>query len=272
MMTMRRSPSWTVRTTLTLVGLAGAGLLLTGCGPGDPESGVASATSSAASSVPGTTAAEASASPSPSTSASPSAGCAPTGTAAPDGVTLVQVIDVDGDGRPDSAWISGGSGRSLGITTASGATFSAPIETGSPVPAAAVVSAVGAEGTPIALVDVGREALLYSLAGCSVTQTTDSDGAPYTFDRGFGDQGTGVGCTEVDGVLQLAGLQATEPAGWLVTRTFVDLSKDGTVATNGDATVVATDAAAADPVVVTAQEVSCGDLVAGQDGLAEPAG
>ena len=257
------------RTGLAAVSLAGLGLLLAGCGSGGPGGIYGSESASPTTSAAPTSSAP-SAEPSPTATATTGAGCAPTETVAPAGVTAVQVIDVDGDGRPDTAWISGGANRSFGITTASGATFSSPINTASPIPAQGVVNVVGADSTPIALVDVGREALLYSLADCAVTQTKDSAGAPYTFDRGFGDQGTGVGCTESGGALQLAGLLATEQgAGWTVTRTFVDLSQKGAVATNGEKTVVATDAAASDPVVVTAQEVSCGDLVAGQDGLVE---
>ena len=256
------------RTGLAAVGLAGVGLLLAGCGSGGPG-GIYGSDSPSPTTTPAPTSSAPSTEPTPTATAG--AGCAPTDTVAPEGATAVEVIDVDGDGRPDTAWISGGADRAVGITTASGATFSTPIDTASPIPAKAVVNAVGADATPIVLVDVGREALLYSLADCAVTQTKDSAGAPYTFDRGFGDQGTGVGCTESGGVLQLAGLLATEQdTGWTVTRTLVDLTDKGAVATNGEKTVVATDAAASDPVVVTAQEVSCGDLVAGQDGLVEP--
>lgn len=178
---------------------------------------------------------------------------------------------MDGDGRADTAWITGGADRMLGITTASGATFSAPIDSASPIAASAVVNTVGADLTPIALVDLGRQAQLFSLDGCAVTQTVDQGGQPYVFDRGFGDQGTGVGCTDVDGVLHLAGLLATEEGdGWTVTRTLVDLDPSGDVATNGAVEVVAQGAAATDAVVTTAQEVSCGDLVAGDGGLVEP--
>lgn len=249
-------------------GLAVVALLLAGCGGGGPGGIYGSdspSPSAAASTTPAPTTSEAS----PSATTGP--GCSPTEIGAPADAIFVQVIDVDGDGRPDKAWISGGSGRSFGITTASGATFSTPIVSASPVPAKGVVNKVGADGTPIAIVDVEREALVYSLADCSITQTKNAEGAAYTFDRGFGDEGTGVGCSTVGGVLQLAGLLATqEGAGWTVTQTLVDLSNNGTLATNGEKSVVATGAAATDPVVVTAKEVSCGDVVAGQDGLVEP--
>ena len=255
------------------LGLAGVWLLLAGCG--SESGGIYGSESPSPTSTPAPASSAASPEPSPASSppATTGAGCAPTDAVTPEGATAVQVIDVDGDGRPDTAWISGGADRAIGITTASGATFSAPIDSASPVPAQALVNVVGADSTPIVLVDVGREALLYSLADCAVTQTTGVDGAPYTFDRGFGGEGTGVGCTESDGALQVAGLLATEQdTGWIVTRTFIDLSEQGAVATNGEKTVVTTGAAATDPVVVTAQEVSCGDLVTGQDGLVEPVG
>lgn len=261
--------------------LAAAGLLLAGCGSDDGGGGGTSsapaptATSEAASPEPTTSAPEpsGSAEPPPSAPADPGvgAGCPATDGGIPEGAATSEVVDVDGDGRADTAWLTGGADRTLGITTASGATFSAPVESASPIGAAAVVDLVGADRTPVALVDLGREAQLFSLDGCAVTQTVDDGGQPYTFDRGFGDQGTGVGCTDVDGVLHLAGLLATDEGdGWTVTRTLVDLDPSGEVATNGAVEVVAEGAAATDPVVTTAQEVSCGDLVAGDGGLAEP--
>jgi len=202
-----------------------------------------------------------------------SAGCAPTDEQTPTGADVRGVVDVDGDGRADQAWLTAGADRRFGITTASGATFSTAIESASPVPAAAVVQRVQSDGIPIALVDLSREALVYSLAGCAVTPVLNAQGQPYTFDRGFGTGGTGAGCTEDGGVLRLAGLDATSADGgqtYTVERTFVDLDADGRHATNGTAEVVAEGAAADDPVVTTAQEVTCGDLVAGEDGPVEP--
>lgn len=221
---------------------------------------------------------------SPSSSSSPSpepsqetstaaAGCAPNSATAPAGADVVTVIDVDGDGRPDQAWLSAGADRELGITTASGATFSTTIDSASPVPASAIVNRVQRDQIPIALVDLGREALVYSLAGCAVTPVANAQGAPYTFDRGFSGGGTGVGCSTDAGALRLAGLNAVaDDAGtYTVTRTFVDLDADGRHATNAAPEQVAIGAAADEPVVTTAQEVSCGDLVAGTDaGPVEP--
>ncbi|MBD5784861.1 hypothetical protein IF650_01590 [Cellulosimicrobium terreum] len=202
-------------------------------------------------------------------------GCPAAGDGVPDGAGTHEVVDVDGDGEPDTAWITAGADRAFGITTASGATFSAPIESASPQPASAVVNVVAAgDGTaPVALVDTGREVLLFSTAGCAVTPTQNAQGEAYTFDKGFTGFGTGVGCTEEGGELRLAGLNAVpsdDGTTFTVSRTFVDLDADAATATNGDEETVAEDAAPDDPVVTTAQETSCGDLVAGQDGPVEP--
>ena len=209
----------------------------------------------------------------PQASETTAAGCAPNDATIPAGADVVTVIDVDGDGRPDQAWLSGGAGRAFGITTASGATFSTPIESASPVAASAIVNRVQSDGIPIALVDLSREALVYSLAGCAVTPVANAQGQPYTFDRGFAGAGTGVGCTTDAGSLRLAGLDAVvDDAGtYTVTRTFVDLDADGRHATNAAPEEVALGAGADEPVVTTAQEVTCGDLVAGTDaGPVEP--
>lgn len=229
-------------------------------------------TGSTTTSAPATT--SAGARPTSSTSARPttSAGCPATpGVTTPAGADVREVVDVDGDGRPDQAWLTGGEDRRFGITTASGATFSIAIESASPLPAAAVVGVVQGD-QPIALIDLWREALVYSLDGCAVTAPTNAQGTPYTFDRGFGDVGTGVGCSQDGAVLRLAGLDAVQAADstFTVTRTWVDLSKDGRKATNGAKSTVATGAAGTEAVVTTAQEVTCGDAVAGKDGPVEP--
>ncbi|MFI2104422.1 hypothetical protein ACH436_14085 [Isoptericola sp. NPDC019693] len=219
---------------------------------------------------------EASASPDPSASPSTTgaAGCAETEDETPEGADTHEVVDVDGDGEADTAWLTGGAERRFGITTASGATFSAALDSASPQRASAVVNivAAGDATAPVALVDTGREVLLFSAADCDLAATQNLAGAPYAFDEGFTGQGTGVGCTEVDGELHLAGLDATaaDDGSFTVERTFVDLDDDALTASNGEPTAVATGAGREDPVVVTAQETSCGEAVAGQDGPVEP--
>ncbi|UCN14656.1 hypothetical protein LFM56_17665 [Cellulomonas iranensis] len=264
----RRAPWWPwAVAVVVLVGVVVA-LLLT---RGDGDDAAAPTTSP----TPATTTPTTATSPSATPAASPTAtaGCAPTGDGPPAGADVREVVDVDGDGRPDQAWLTGGADRRIGITTASGATFSAAIDSASPVPASAVVQRVQADAIPVVLVDLGREARLWSVVDCGLVAPTNAQGQAYTFDRGFAGEGTGVGCTQDGGALRLAGLDAVSADGgtFTVTRTWVDLGDGGRTARNGAAEQVATGAAADDPVVTTAQQVSCGDLLAGRDGPVEPA-
>jgi hypothetical protein len=233
---------------------------------GSSDEPAATPTQSTTSATPEPTTTTATATP------TPAAGCAPNSATAPQGSDVVTVADVDGDGRNDQAWLSPGAGREFGITTASGATFSIAIDSASPVPASAIVNLVQTDEVPIALVDLGREALLYSLAECQVRPVANAQGQPYRFDRGFAGVGTGVGCTGPS--RDLAGLNAVQDADgtFTVTRTLVTLDADGRHAMNGSPEQVATGAADNEPVVTTAQEVSCGELVAGHpaDGPIEP--
>ncbi|KSW21449.1 hypothetical protein [Cellulomonas sp. B6] len=267
----RRAPWWPwAVAVVVLVGVVVA-LLLTRGG----DDGTAAPSPSATPPATPTATASPTTSPStaPPTSPTATAGCAPTGDGPPAGADVREVVDVDGDGRPDQAWLTGGADRRIGVTTASGATFSAAIDSASPVPASAVVQRVQADGIPVVLVDLGREARLWSVADCGLVALTNAQGQAYTFDRGFAGQGTGVGCTQDGGALRLAGLDAVSADGgeFTVTRTWVDLGDGGRTARNGASEQVATGAAADDPVVTTAQEVSCGDLLAGRDGPVEPA-
>jgi hypothetical protein len=258
--------------------------------PGDREPPLPAATGSTSSSSPTPTAdpepsasAEPSGDPEPSrtegappafTSTPTAAGCSPGGGGVPAGADVRQVVDVDGDGRPDRAWLANDDDgqRRFGITTASGATFSIDIESASPIRASAVVQLVQSDHVPIALVDFVRSASVYSLAGCRVAEVLNAQGLPYGFDRGMGDQGTGAGCTLVGGSLRLAGLDAVrnQDGTYDVSRTFIDLDAGARHATNESRVVVARGAKADAPVVVTATEVSCGALVAGRDGPVQP--
>ncbi|WP_087509928.1 hypothetical protein [Cellulomonas iranensis] len=263
----RRAPWWPwAVAVVVLVGVVVA-LLLT---RGDGDDAAAPTTSPTPAATTPTTATSPSATPAASPTAT--AGCAPTGDGPPAGADVREVVDVDGDGRPDQAWLTGGADRRIGITTASGATFSAAIDSASPVPASAVVQRVQADAIPVVLVDLGREARLWSVVDCGLVAPTNAQGQAYTFDRGFAGEGTGVGCTQDGGALRLAGLDAVSADGgtFTVTRTWVDLGDGGRTARNGAAEQVATGAAADDPVVTTAQQVSCGDLLAGRDGPVEP--
>ena len=252
---------------------------LAACGSSDDGTTLSPATSPATSS-PVTPSDDGSATSSPTdtddgSSTSPTAtACAPTDDGTPRGADTVEVIDVDGDGQRDTAWITPGADRRFGITTASGATFSTAIGSASPVRASAVVNRVGADELPVALVDTGRAVDLVLLTGCQVRHVKNEQGDPYTFDKGFTGYGTGVACL-VDGDLTLAGMLA-EPSKdgsrFKVTRTWVELSQDGTVATNGASKVIAKGAAADSDDVVLAQETSCDGLTAPPDGPVEPEG
>ena len=271
----RRSP-WTWR-AVVLVAVVVVALVVwlvvrSDDGGGAPAASPSPTASSPTAPSPTATTSQDAAGPSPSTTGA--AGCAATGAGTPEGADTHEVVDVDGDGEPDTAWLTGGADRRFGLTTASGATFSVAIGSASPQRASAVVNLVAAgDGTaPVALVDTGREVLLFSAADCDLAATQNLAGDAYTFDKGFTGNGTGVGCTEVDGALHLAGLDATSADGgsFTVTRTLVDLDDGAMTASNGQESTVARDAGPDDPVVVTAQEASCGELVAGEDGPVEP--
>ncbi|MFI2294872.1 hypothetical protein [Isoptericola sp. NPDC019571] len=270
--TSARSP-WTWRAIVLAVVLVAAAVvwLVVRDDGGD---GATAASPSPTATATATEAPSASPDPSASPTTTGGAGCAATDDGTPEGADTHEVADVDGDGEADTAWLTGGAERRFGITTASGATFSTAIDSASPQRASAVVNVVAAGDStaPIALVDTGREVLLFSAADCDLAATQNLAGAPYTFDKGFTGQGTGVGCTEVGGALRLAGLDATSPDGssFTVTRTFVDLDDAALNASNGDEATVADDAGPDDPVVVTAQETSCGEAVVGEDGPVEP--
>jgi hypothetical protein len=122
------------------------------------------------------------------------------------------------------------------VLTASGASFSTTFESGSPQNATAVANRLG-DGSAIILLSTGRSAALYAVVDCKIVPTKNVDGDQYSFDLGFAGYGTGVACPMVKEQLYLAGYQseAAKPEGYAnITRTRIDLSKNGTRADNGD--------------------------------------
>ncbi|WP_432542454.1 hypothetical protein [Kineococcus sp. SYSU DK002] len=244
--------------------------VLTACGSQDGTTG-AEETSSAASSPVGATS---SAGPSTAADGVPDGvgagagnGCAPNSATAPAGAGTATTGDVDLDGEADTVWLSGGPERTLGITTATGATFSTTFTGAAPQAATAIGQKLQPAGPAVVLLNTGRSVALYAVVDCALTPTLNAQGEQYVFDLGFTGYGTGVGCVaggdEED--LSLAGLNAVDAGDgtYRVTRTAVQLDDSGRRATNGETTVVAEGLAADDPRVEGARTVGCGNQTSG---------
>jgi len=177
--------------------------------------------------------------------------------------------DVDLDGAPDTVWLADTPDRTLGITTASGATFSTVYDSAAPEAATALGQKLQPAGPAIVLLNTGRSVQLYAVVDCRLVPTLDAKGQQYRFDLGYTGYGTGVGCVaggdEED--LQLAGLNAEDTGGGSirVTRTLIELTDFGRRASNGATTVVAQGVAADSPQAKNAHTVGCGQAQAASE-------
>jgi len=238
------------------VALSAITVLVAGCSSADSD-GVSPPTATASSSLV----------TDPSSAATPAAtprSCSSSGSSVPSDARTAPTIDVDDDGRADEQWVT--PGGEFGITTASGRTASVrPTDfSGGAEPAALVADATGA-GDVVMLVSGSREVDLYRWIDCTLAPVTDTHGDPYRFDL-TGQNGTGVGCINVDGARHLVGLLASQPAGapgdaGSIAVTIIEL--DGTTATNGP---TMTGAPAGD-AMDAASRVSCGDRILEDDGI-----
>lgn len=260
----------TRKSTVVMALTAGAGLLA-GCSAGGGGSAVAT-------SLPVSPATTAPASSGSTTSAVTPAsgavgvGCAPAGTGMPAGAVSGPTVDVDGDGRADSVWLQrNADGTQLaGITTASGATFGAPYSSASPLPRRILVENVNGAGTIAAIVSDGRQAGLFTVVSCSLVPARNPQGARYTFDLGFGDGGTGIGCSRVAGTSGpgLVGLKLNrDGAGKPVTVTRTAIRLDGSSASNGVSDTVDVSGDPTGPAATTATQITCGDLTMQANGV-----
>ena len=188
----------------------------------------------------------------------------------PAGANSAPTADLDLDGAPDVLWLADAGGqRTLGVTTASGATSSTTFQSAAPQAAEAIGQRLGGADPGVVLLDTGRSVDLYTTTDCRLTPTTDERGEPWSFDLGFTGYGTGVGCADLGQGLQLVGLLAEDDGEgtWTVTRTAIELDDSGRTARGGAAEVVVEHARDDDPAVEQARSVSCGDQV---QGVGEP--
>ena len=211
-----------------------------------------------------------------STALAPTTGCpANTGVGAPAGSATRQTVDLDGDGKPDTAWFPkvGKGGRRFGITTATGGVSSITVPLAGPQPLKALVANMDARGPVEIIISDGRTALLYAFVNCKITPVLNAQHATYTFDLGFRGTGTGVGCADVDGsgdgVPELVGLNIETEVNNTVTYTRTLIVLNGTSARNGKSTTGTYRLPGQQHQVDLLSTIACGDDVIGND-LTEP--
>ncbi len=239
-----------------------------GCSSGDGEA-TSEATTPASAAVPpsaGTGTAPASSTTASTTPSSVTgAGC--TGGAPsvmPTGAAQGPVADVDGDGRPDTAWIAteaSGEVR-VGIVTATGGRAERAFTSASPVTRSILVVDVNADTPPLVLANDGRTVQLWAVIDCSIVDALNKSGQPYTFSLGFTDIGTGVGCQTVAGRQELVGLDTGEPQGDTVPWTSTVVEVRGNQARNGGVASgsYTRGTPADDAAIERLHDVSCGDI------------
>jgi hypothetical protein len=188
----------------------------------------------------------------------------------PEGAPHQTVGDVDGDGEPDTAYLDGRPGGMItfGIVTAAGGGSSVPFESASPVERRALTADADGRGPTEVFLSDGRSVQLLAFVGCRLRAVKGEDGEPYTFDRGFTGNGTGVGCVDVDGDgrRDLVGLKVEGSEGDRVawSRTVVEL--DATTARNGKTDHGSYTRPGDDQRIDLLSQVTCGDETL-EDGL-----
>jgi hypothetical protein len=192
------------------------------------------------------------------------AGCGPGGP--PPGAASKDVSAAYG--QPATLWITN---TVVGIATAQGY-GEAVIDSPSPLHRSALLIDAQQDGDHQIVVDAGREAILYAVAGCTITPVADPRGASFRFDLGHRrGNGDGIGCSDLGDGRHLVGLlqQRDEQDNPLMTVRRTEIDLNGATATVGrsDTVPVSSDH---DPAWTSAGAISCGDLTMLGDGVQAP--
>jgi hypothetical protein len=157
--------------------------------------------------------------------------------------------------------------RQIGVVTAAGAISTAEVPSASPIPLSLFVADADHAGGPEILASDGRLAQLFTYVGCKLEPVLNPQGRTYSFDLGFGDNGTGVGCATIDGKPSLVGLKALSDDGTTVhwTRTVIEL--DGTHASNGPVGSGTFTRPGDARAIERLHTIACGDRTIGADGI-----
>ncbi|MFZ0492148.1 MAG: hypothetical protein WAM81_02990 [Acidimicrobiia bacterium] len=187
----------------------------------------------------------------------------------PAGATDKQVIDLDGDGRPDTAWVfTGASGvTTVGVATAAGGGTRRTWNSASPVMRSVLVVDVNDSTPPLFLADDGRMVQLWAFENCAIADVINAQGNPYEFSLGFTEYGTGVGCATIDGVRRLVGLNVTDQTDSTVDWSSTVVNVTGTEARNGTVTTGTFTIPADNAAIDLLHTVACGGQTIADDGI-----
>jgi hypothetical protein len=182
----------------------------------------------------------------------------------PAGAVTHSTIDVDGDGLPDTEWMSDTPTLTFGVTTASGATYSFPMATASPAPRVGFIARLNNHRI-VALIDDNRAAYVYFFVNCGWVETKDSHGNQFILDfNDLAGTGSGVGCS----FGYVVSFQATQTGStWTVTKRPLNLNATGSYATYGAPVTVGTGLASSDSRVKVAKSLTCEAVTVANGGV-----
>ncbi len=213
-----------------------------------------------------TTAAPATVAPTTTTA---SGACTAGSSVVPKSAVSRQIVDVDGDGRPDTVWIGTETSGSVmvGVVTAAGGGIERSFDSASPVTRSILAFHLNDESPPIFLADDGRSVLLWAFVNCALVDVHNIQGNPYKFSLGFTNIGTGVGCANVGGTTQLVGLDAKpDNDGTILWSSTVVTVRDDQ-ARNGAITTGVYTSPSDDSNIALLDDVTCDGLTIANDGL-----
>lgn len=248
--------------THLLTACIASGLLLTGCAaqPSTADGPSTAMTSTASEPAPDPSTPAASVAPA-SDATTGTEGCSDRTTAIPAGADTASIGDVDGDGKDDTAFYAEApAGFEYGIRTAAGGVYALEDDLAGPGVHSGWSARVGDPAVAVTVLDDSRTATLHAFVGCRFVSPTGVDGKPYRFGlNGFSDAGTGVACDDRGDALELEGVLAKKRTDgrYDIRWTRIDVSADGTRATNGPTETRWTGLASSDARVKAAMGSTC---------------